>query len=155
VGHYANPGTTRTNTVSHASVATFVMRLFYYMQPKVVQALSTAISKIHVSFDGWTTKGGKRGYFGIIAYFANADGVIKDLPIDLPQLQGAYSGECIAETIKRTLKKYSVDRAKLSYFVLNNAANNNTAVAAIARLYSFVAAYRRLCCGPHTLNLIS
>jgi hypothetical protein len=76
------------------------------------------------------------------------------LPIDLPQLQGSHSGERIAETVKRTLETYGIFPSKLGYFVLDNATNNDTAVAAIARLYNFNAAHRRLRCGPHTLNLI-
>jgi hypothetical protein len=67
--------------------------------------------------------------------------VIQDLPINLPQLAGAHTGEAIAETIIKTLKAYSITRDKLGYFVLNNAANNNTAIAAIARAYDFNAAY--------------
>jgi hypothetical protein len=36
--------------------------------------------------DGWTTKGGKRSFFGIVAHFATTAGVVHDLPISLPQL---------------------------------------------------------------------
>jgi hypothetical protein len=117
------------------------MRLFRCIQPQVVQALLTAVSKIHISFNGWTTKGGKRGFFGVVAHFANASGVIQDLLIDLPQLAGAYTGEVIAETIIKTLEAYSITRDKLGYFVLDNAANNNTAIAVVARAYDFDAAY--------------
>jgi hypothetical protein len=67
--------------------------------------------------------------------------VIQDLPINLPQLVGAYTGEAIAETIIKTLKAYSITCDKLGYFVLDNAANNNTAIAAVARAYNFNAAY--------------
>jgi hypothetical protein len=42
----------------------------------------------------------------------------------------------------------------LGYFVLDNAANNDTAIAALSRVYDFDATHRRLRCGPHTLNLI-
>jgi hypothetical protein len=69
-------------------------------------------------------------------------------------LQGSYLGERIAKTVKRTLKTYGIFLSKLGYFVLNNATNNDTAVAAIALLYNFNAAYCRLRCSPHTLNLI-
>jgi hypothetical protein len=151
---FANPEAAAALWVSHTSGSTFVMRLFHHMQPNVINALSTAVSRIHVSFDGWTTKGGKRGYFGIVAHFADANRVIRDLPIDVPQLQGAHSGERIAETVKRTLDTYSMSSLKLGYFALDNAANNDTAVAAIARLYGFILAHRRLRCGPNTPNLI-
>jgi hypothetical protein len=129
------------------------MRLFRFMQPKVVEALSAAVSKVHISFDGWTTKGGKCGFIGIIAHYADATGVIRDLPIDLPQLQGSHLGERIAEIVERTLETYGIFPSKLGYFVLDNATNNDTAVAAIARVYGFNAAHRRLRC-PHILNLI-
>jgi len=45
----------------------YAMRLYRELQPQIVKALSRASSKIHVSFDGWTTKGGKRGFFGVVA----------------------------------------------------------------------------------------
>jgi hypothetical protein len=35
------------------------------MKPAVVSTLSAALSKINVTFDRWTTKGGKRGFYGI------------------------------------------------------------------------------------------
>jgi hypothetical protein len=66
---------------------------------QVVAELKAAASKIHISFDGWTTKGGKRGFFGVVAHYATAQGFVKDLAIDLPQLSGVYSGERIASCI--------------------------------------------------------
>jgi len=79
--------------VSKTSVATFVMMLYKHLEPQVINMLPSAISKIHVSFDGWTTKGGKRGFFGVIVHFTDVDGAIHDLPVDLPQLASAHIGE--------------------------------------------------------------
>jgi hypothetical protein len=140
--------------VSPRSVATYAMRLFRRIQPQVIQSLSAAASKIHISFDGWTTRGGKRGYLGVVAHFANASGVIQGLPINLPQLAGAYTGEAIAETVIKTLEVYGITCNNLGYFVLDNATNNDTAINAVSRVYHFDAAHRRLRCGPHTLNLV-
>jgi hypothetical protein len=86
-----------------------------------------------MSFDGWTTKGGTRGFFGIVAYFATSSGEIYDLPIALPQLTGAYTGEATATAVVATLRSYLIALEKLCYFVLDNAANNDTAIAAVAR----------------------
>jgi hypothetical protein len=113
------------------------MRLFDYIKPAVVSALSAALSKIYITFNRWTTKGGKRGFYGVIAYFANSCRVIKDLPINLPQLTGAYTGERIAKIINRTLTSYGISSLKLGYFVLDNATSNNTAIAALARQHGF------------------
>jgi hypothetical protein len=144
---------------SPCSVAMYSMRLFRAIQPQIVQALSQSISKIHISFDGWTTKGGTRGFFGIVAHFATPLGHIHDLPIDLPQLTGAHTGNAIAAAVVITLKTYGITPAMLGYFVLDNASNNNTAIAAVAHEFcrdgsNFDATYRRLRCGPHTINII-
>ncbi|KAG9385224.1 Dimer-Tnp-hAT domain containing protein [Pyrenophora tritici-repentis] len=88
---FANPEAEAALWVSNTSVSTFVMRLFRSIRPQVIDTLSGSVSKIHVSFDGWTTKGGKRGFSGVVAHFADAAGIIRDLPIDLPELAGAHT----------------------------------------------------------------
>jgi hypothetical protein len=42
----------------------------------------------------------------------------------------------------------------LGYFVLDNATNNNTAIAALSKANNFNHTHRRLRCSPHTLNLV-
>ena len=58
----ANPEAVTALWTSHNSVSRYVMRLYNHMQPQVVIELSNALSKIHISFDGWTMLGGKRGF---------------------------------------------------------------------------------------------
>ena len=89
-----------------------------------------------------------------MAHFATVDGDLVDMPIDLPQLTGAHTGERLAEVVTLTLTTYGITADNVGYFVLDNASNNNTTVAALARYFNFTTAYRRLRCGPHTLNLI-
>jgi hypothetical protein len=139
---------------SHHSVSRYVVRLYDYLKPRDIKELSQALSKIQLSFDGWTTKGGKRGFLGIVAHYVDSQGNLKDLPIALPQLTGAHSGERIAEVVCKTLQEFGINQLKVGYFVLDNASNNDSAVLAIAQNMGFNATYRRLRCGPHTLNLI-
>jgi hypothetical protein len=129
------------------------MRLYHYMEPQVIAVLSSAVSKIHISFDGWTTKGNKRGFFGIVAHFSDTSGTVRDLPIALPQLTGAHTGERIADVVAKTLEIFNITN-KLGYFVLDNAYANDTAIAKLGELYGFEPRHRCLRCGPHTLNLI-
>jgi hypothetical protein len=77
------------------------------------------------------------------------------LPIALPQLNGAYTGEAIAAAVVATLRVYGVTSATLGYFVLDNASNNDTTIAAVASEFDdFNPTHRRLRCSPHTINLI-
>jgi hypothetical protein len=142
--NFANPGAEAALWVSPRSVATHAMRLFRRIQPQVLQALSEAAGKIHISFDGSTTKGGKRGFFGVITHYANASGVIEYLPIDLPQLAGSRTGEAIASALIQTLEVSGITRDKLGYFVLDNATNDDTTIAALAHVYNFDATHQRL-----------
>jgi hypothetical protein len=113
-----------------------------------------AVSKIYISFDEWTIKGGKRGFSSIVAYFSDASGTVRDLPIALPQLTGAYTGERIAEVVAKTLKTFNIS-SNLGYFVLDNAYANDTAITKLGKLYDFKPCHRCLRCGPHTLNIVS
>jgi hypothetical protein len=73
---------------------------------------------------GWTTKGGKRGFFGVVAHFVDQYGEIRDVVIDLPQLSGSQSGDRIAGCVAKTLQSFGILLQKLGYFVLDNASNN-------------------------------
>jgi hypothetical protein len=132
---FANPEAADALLVSHNSVASYVMRLYCHMELQVVQTLSSAISKIHISFDGWTTKGSKHGFFGVVAYFADTNGTIRDLPIALPQLMGTHTGERIAEVAGNIIDTFGITHNQVGYFVLNNACANDTAVTKLAQRF--------------------
>jgi hypothetical protein len=97
---------------------------------------------IHISFNGWTTKGGKRGFLRVVAHFADAHGKLRDLLIALPQLTGAHTGKNMAEFIASILRAFDILASKVGYFVLDNATNNDSAVEALARKYGFIAGER-------------
>ncbi|KAF2623350.1 hypothetical protein BU25DRAFT_350288, partial [Macroventuria anomochaeta] len=70
-----------------------------FMMLIVADALYNAASKIHISFNSWSVKGGKCGecgFLGVVVRFASASGAIHDLSIALPQLTGARRGKQIA-----------------------------------------------------------
>ena len=68
----ANPEAEKALWTSHMSVSRYVVRLYDYLKPLVIKELSQALSKIHLSFDGWTTKSGKRGFLGIVAHYVSS-----------------------------------------------------------------------------------
>jgi hypothetical protein len=128
------------------------VRLYDYLNPCVVQQLLQALSKIHINFDGWTTKGGKRTFLGVVAHYV--DSKVRDVPIALPQLTGAHSREMMAEVVIATLQDFGINTQSIGYFVLDNASNNGRTVEVSAHKYGFNATHQRLRCGPHMLNLV-
>ena len=72
----------------------------------------------------------------------------------MPQLAGAHTGDRIASCIQKTLQSFGITASQLGYFVLDNAGNDDKAIAALAREYRFEPSYRRLRCGAYTINLV-
>jgi hypothetical protein len=113
-----------------------------------------ALSKIHISFDGWTTKGSTCGFLGVVGHCVDSHSNLQHLPIALPQLTGAHSGKKMAEVVSQMLQQFIINSSTVSYFVHDNTSNNNSAVAAIAQKMDFDATHHHICCGSHTLNSI-
>jgi hypothetical protein len=54
----------------------------------------------------------------------------------LPQLNGAYTSKAITTTIIIILQAYRITLSMLGYFILNNASNNDTMIAVVAREFN-------------------
>ena len=80
-------------------------------------------------------------------------GVVQDFLLGLLELHGQHSGNNIASVVATTQTNFRVNKDSVGYFMLDNAYNNNTAVASLANLYSFKAPEQRLHCCCHILNL--
>ncbi|KAF2174350.1 hypothetical protein K469DRAFT_473493, partial [Zopfia rhizophila CBS 207.26] len=57
--------------------------------------LKKSRSLIHISFDNWTTIGGKQALTGICVHHLDESGKVLDYLLGLPQLHGKHSGENI------------------------------------------------------------
>lgn len=134
---FANPEAEDALWESRTSVSRYEMRLYDHLLPQVVDELSHAASLIHLSFDGWTTKGGGRSFFSVVAHYADNNGEVVDLPIALPQLSGSHTGKRIGEIVVKTLQKFGISSSNVGYFVLDNANANDKAVEHIANKYDF------------------
>jgi hypothetical protein len=81
------------------------------------------------------------------------NGSVKDFVLGLPELHRQHSGVNIASVVATTLTNFRINKDSVGYFVLDNAYNNDTAVASLADLYGFESLERRLRCCRHILNL--
>jgi hypothetical protein len=78
---------------------------------------------------------------------------VQDFVLSLPELHGKHSGVNIAGVVATTLTNFGVDKDSVGYFVLENAYNNDIAVASLADRYGFETPGRRLRCCCHILKL--
>jgi hypothetical protein len=149
----ANPLAESALWRSHSTLRSNIIAEYLAYVPAVVAHLSAARSLIHVSFDNWTSTGGKLALTGVCVHHLNANGKLEDYLLGLPELHGQHSGNNIATIVASTLQQFGVDEDRVGYFVLDNAYNNDTAMEALADKFNFYAPHRRLRCCCHILNL--
>jgi hypothetical protein len=91
--------------------------------------LATARSRIHISFNLWTSPNSK-GLVGVVFHFLDKDLKVRSLLAGMKRVRGAHSGENIAEAVIPIIETMiSVER--LGFFIGDNASTNDTAIRAI------------------------
>ena len=127
--------------------------LYKQAQGPVTELLKTARGRTHVTFDGWTSHN-HLSLLGINVFFIDMDWNHRKLLLGLPSVQGRHTGENLADEVASALAEFGIDSSRLGYFVLDNARNNDTAIAALADEFGFDPEHRRLRCLGHILNLV-
>ena len=154
----ANPLADRYLWKSHNTLRSYVLAEYNAFVPSVINYLQQSRSLIHISFDNWTSTGGKHAITGLCVHHLDSNGKPVDYVLGLPTLQGAHTGNNVGLIVSSTLKQFKIGQpdssvARLGYFVLDNAINNNTAVAQLAEEFNFSAQQRQLRCSCYILNL--
>ena len=138
---------------NHQSLRDHIIDEYNDYIPAIITHLRQSRSSIHVTFDNWTSTGGKTALTGICVHHLDSLGQPKDYVLGLPALHGQHTGTTIASVVSSTLRLFHIGTEKLGYFVLDNATNNDTAVEAMADEFGFNPRHRRLRCACHVLNL--
>ncbi|KAK7179319.1 hAT family dimerization domain protein [Paraphaeosphaeria sporulosa] len=94
---------------SHNSLQDHILAEYHAYTPAVTQRLLRAKSLIHVSFDNWTTTGGKSALTGICVHHLNESGEVDDCLLGLPVLHGKHSVDNIAEVVSKTLQALEIN----------------------------------------------
>jgi hypothetical protein len=98
-------------------------------QSQVKQILVEARSRIHISFDLWTSPNGY-ALCAICAHFVGSNIRNNTVLLGLKRMKGPHSGENIAEVMIPVLKEYEV-APRLGVFIADNADSNDTAIRSI------------------------
>ena len=70
------------------------------------------------------------------------------------EITNYYDSKAITANVLAVIDDYDL-RDKVSFFVLDNALSNDTAVAILGETLQFDLKVRRLCCVGHILNLVA
>ena len=149
--------------------------MYSYFEPTILAEISTARSRIHVSFDGWGSKHEKISVLGVVVYFINQSYDNVTRLIALPELlnhskNGVYMYIDFiydlfyftnflliaqASVLLPALNHFGITDNNLRFFILDNATNNDTTLTELSKSIDFDPVERRLRCIGYILNLIA
>jgi hypothetical protein len=136
------------------TIRDYILKSYRIYKHVVKQSIAESLSKIHISFDLWTSDN-NTAINGVTATFVDTEFEPHTIVLGIPEQQGAHTGDNIGSQIIEILKDYGITEANVGYFMLDNATNNDTAMDTIAEVFSLNKNHRRLRCAGHIINLIA
>ncbi|KAF5120944.1 putative AC transposase [Metarhizium anisopliae] len=115
------------------TLRTLVLEAFNKRKEHLTGVLARSVSKIHFSFDLWTSPN-HLALLGVVAHFIDEFGQNQSILITIRQLHGSHSGENQAEVIKEVIQEYNLEN-RIGYFVTDNASNNNIAIDSLVACF--------------------
>lgn len=114
--------------------------------------LATAVTRINLSFDLWTS-GNKLALLGLCAHFINQAGQPVTSLLSLPKQTGRHTGVRIADSVSDIITAYGLND-KIGYFTTDNASSNASCMDALAKEWCFSRDERWIRCCGHIFNLV-
>jgi hypothetical protein len=151
---YLNPACKKRGCLpTHTTIASWIEVAYDANVGLIKELLNTSQSKIHISFDLWTSRA-MRAFCAITAHFCDAKGEFRTLLLGLPHQAGRHTGVNIAPTISAIVQTFGLEQ-KLGWFVCDNASNNDTCIEALGSEFEFDHFERRIRCIGHVINLVA
>jgi hypothetical protein len=111
---------------SGTSVKTWLLEYFLLSQLVLIQLLLDSSTKVHISFDLWSSIN-HYSMLGIIGHFIDRNFKARTIMLGLKHLIGPHSGENISRLLIEAIEIYKLAYV-LSFCVLDNARDNDTSL---------------------------
>jgi hypothetical protein len=131
----------------------FILNEFQHRRLSIIDDLQNARSKIHLSFNLWSSPN-SLALCGVVAHYVTADLTNRALLLGLKCVQGTNSGENITDVVLKVIREFKI-ADKIGYFQADNTGNNNTCICMILNAISPNSdlSHRRMRCYGHIINL--
>lgn len=129
------------------------MKEFKLHREDIKKSLKSSISKIHLSFNLWTSRK-RRALNSITAHWVDLKGRCQTALLGLTEIEDIHSSKNLCANTLCIIEEYRIQE-NIGYFVLDNASSNNTAVEELRKELCFNAKWRRLRCARHIINLVA
>jgi hypothetical protein len=155
---YVNPYTVDRLPKSGDTIRNHAIKYFNNSKEILIAAMNKARSRIHLSFDLWTSPNYK-ALLGIVGHWTAEDLSLKTVLLAMREVQGMHTGNTIGTKIFEVIQEYHIV-SLLGYSTTDNASNNDTALTTLAELIQEIyfieydVASHRLRCLGHIVNLV-
>lgn len=136
------------------TVRAWILSEFERRQEDIRKQLHGSRSRIHLSFDLWTSPN-HMSFVGVVAHYVSSQYKVETVLLGLRRLRGPHSGQNVAEAVLKVIRKYGLTGNHIGWFVLDNASSNDTCVAEILKALGIqdTVGRRRLRCLAHSVSL--
>jgi hypothetical protein len=139
--------------ISGKSIANWLQVDYMNSVEQVRDWLRVAASRIHISFDIWTSPNGY-AMIGIIAHAVEATKTcVQHVLLGLKRLRGGHSGIEVGQVLVDTLSFWGIAGTKLGVLVSDNPDINDVATRFVIQALVPGATQRRARCAAHIINL--
>ena len=153
---YLDPRSVKVLTTANTLRAD-CLRYFVIAKNTIISILSSAISRIHLTWDLWTSPNFK-AIIAITAHWTNENWKVQTALIAIREIEGDHDGENISHIVHAVLKEFKIVE-QFGYFTGDNAGNNDTTLVHLDRRIreeggvGFDVAERRLRCFAHDMQI--
>lgn len=127
------PSLTRYLPTAANTLSNWVQAVHSEMKIGMKKVVKEALSKVHISFDIWTSPNCKP-VLAVNSHFLGRDSAgklaVQSVLLDMVEVFGAHDGANIAKSVMRVLDDWELSAEALGISVSDNAKNNDTAVKA-------------------------
>jgi len=136
------------------TIKSWILAEFEERQKDIKKQLQASKSRIHLSFDLWTSPN-HLSFVGVVGHYMSPQYKVETVLLGLRRLHGPHSGENIAEAVLKVIRKYGLTGNQIGWFILDNASSNDTCVTEILKALRIndTVERRRLRCLGHIINL--
>jgi hypothetical protein len=118
-----------------STVKEWALKEFLVGKFKIKEILKQSLSRIHISFDIWTSEYSSYVFLGVVAHFVNraTDGKLRtqSVLLALKRLREKHTGLFIAKVLYDVIVEYDITSSQIGVFMADNASENDTAIAAV------------------------
>ena len=127
---FLNPAIENWLPNSPSTIRTWTLRAYETQKQRVKREVQSALSKIHFTVDLWTSPNAL-AILGIVAHYISESSQLQYSVLALRELDGKHSGPNMADCVMEVISDYGI-ASKVGYFMMDNAENNDTMMAALS-----------------------